>query len=166
MNSFDPSILKIMTTYRCRYVFKKMSRGKLGKAAHELSGIVGTLNLLQRAFLFKYVRCRGPICFGERRKPSVAWGRKKKKKAMEPLHFLCIKWAMNIDNKYPRFINACFMQISFGGTQSSFLNKAIVNRGLFAWVCATAEQAICMKAHRRVWTNWSHQIGTSQSSVI
>ena len=80
MNSFDPSILKIMTTYRCRYVFKKMSRGKLGKAAHELSGIVGTLNLLQRAFLFKYVRCRGPICFGERRKPSVAWGRKKKKK--------------------------------------------------------------------------------------
>ena len=42
-----------MTEYRCRYVFKKMSRGKLGKAAHELSGIVGTLNLLQRAFLFK-----------------------------------------------------------------------------------------------------------------
>ena len=79
MNSFDPSVLKIMTTYRCRYVFKKMSRGKLGKAAHELSGIVGTLNLLQRAFLFKYVRCRGPICFGERRKPSLAWGRKKKK---------------------------------------------------------------------------------------
>ena len=54
-----------------------MSRGKLGKAAHELSGIVGTMNLLQRAFLFKYVRCRGLICFGERRKPSLAWGRKK-----------------------------------------------------------------------------------------
>ena len=80
MNSFDPSVLKIMTTYICRYVFKKNSEGKLGKAAQELSGIVGTLNLSQRAFLFKYVRCRGPICFGERRKPSLAWGRKKKKK--------------------------------------------------------------------------------------
>ena len=53
MNSFDPSVLKIMTTYRWRYIFKKMSEGKLGKAAQELSGIVGTLNLSQRAFLFK-----------------------------------------------------------------------------------------------------------------
>ena len=46
---------------------KEKSGGKLGKAAQELSGLVGTLNLSQRAFLFK--------------------------------------WAMNIDNKYPRFIN-------------------------------------------------------------
>ena len=41
-----------MTTYGCRYVLKKMSEGKLGKVAQELSGIVGTLNLSQRAFLF------------------------------------------------------------------------------------------------------------------
>ena len=46
---------------------KEKSGGKLGKAAQELSGLVGTLNLSQRAFL--------------------------------------LKWAMNIDNKYPRFIN-------------------------------------------------------------
>ena len=46
---------------------KEKSGGKLGKAAQELSGLVGTLNLSQRAFL--------------------------------------LKWAMNIDNKYPQFIN-------------------------------------------------------------
>ena len=60
----------------------------MGKAAQELSGIVGTLNLSQRAFLFKYVRCRGPICFGERRKPSLAWGRKNGDGALPVYHDL------------------------------------------------------------------------------
>ena len=46
---------------------KEKSGGKLGKAAQELFGLVGTLNLSPSAFLFK--------------------------------------WTMNIDNKYPRFIN-------------------------------------------------------------
>ena len=89
MNSFDPSVLKIMTTYICRYVFKKISEGKLGKAAQELCGIVGTLNLSQRAFLFKQVRYVVGVPFvsaseGSRARPG------EEKKAMEPLHFQCI----------------------------------------------------------------------------
>ena len=35
-NSFDPLVLKIKNTYSCRYVFKKLSGGKLGKAAQEV----------------------------------------------------------------------------------------------------------------------------------
>ena len=49
------------------YQLKKKNKRELGKAAQELSGLVGTVNLSQRSFL--------------------------------------LKWAMNIDNKYPRFIN-------------------------------------------------------------
>ena len=121
---------------RCRQVFFKFSILKVGlNQPYWLTGV-------DKAFCF--ILCVGSVAseearkwsgakkkIGERSKPSVAWRRTKGEGAIS--FFLSWSdcsdhWLLTSERCIPAMYQF-YMQISFGGTQSLFLNKAIVYVG-------------------------------------